>query len=165
MHIPPYHKKRSWQVFALGVLTGSIIAYLILIFMYGEMYANLLTEMTELRAEKQQLEHQNEALLRDKEQLQQESEWIVQSIEIEFTNSKEFRFDRLTTHELSSQILDELKDIIGKDVKTVSENSALIESLIEKSVYTIDELSYSFEIKKIVFSEIVLLELQIKFAT
>lgn len=165
MHVPPYHKKRSWQIFAVGVFAGSIVAYLVLIFMYGEMYANLLTEMTELKAEKQQLERQNEALLRDKEQLQEETEWIVQSIDINFTNSRDFRFDRLTAHQLAEQIKDELKEIIGKDVQSVAENSELIESLIEKSVFTIDELSYSFEIKKMVFSEQITIELHIKFAT
>lgn len=165
MHVPPYHKKRSWQIFAVGVFAGSIVAYLVLIFMYGEMYANLLTEMTELKAEKQQLERQNEALLRDKEQLQEETEWIVQSIDINFTNSRDFRFDRLTAHQLAGQIKDELKEIIGKDVQSVAENSELIESLIEKSVFTIDELSYSFEIKKMVFSEQITIELHIKFAT
>lgn len=133
--------------------------------MYGEMYANLLTEMSEIKAEKQQLERQNEALLRDKEQLQIENEWIIQSINVNFINSRDFRFDRLTAHQLAEQIKEELKDIIGKDVRTVAENSELIESLIEKGVFTIDELSYSFAIKKIVFSEQVTLELQIKFAT
>ncbi len=164
MHIPPYIKKRSWQLFLLGIFTGSIIAYLILIFMYGKMYANLLTETIELRAENQQLVRQNEALLRDKEKLEQENEWFIQSIDVRFTNSNEFRFDKLTTHQLSSQIKDELQDTIGKDVKTVAENSDLIESLIEKSTFEVDDLAYAFVVKKMVFSEQMVLELEIKFA-
>src|SRR5699024_9661142 len=162
MHIPPYHRKRNWQIFAIGLLTGTIIAYLIFIFMYGKLYGDAITNLTELEAEVKDLQRQNETLLDDKEKLQLEQQFTVQTIEINFTNSKQFRFDRLTAHQLNSLIKDELQDIIGKDVKSVAENSELMTNLIEKNTYTIDDISYVFTIKKIIISENVVLHLQIR---
>lgn len=165
MHIPPYHLKRNWQIFALGLLAGSILAYVIFIYMFGKLYGETITSLTELETEIQGLQRQNETLLQDKEKLQQEQQITVQTIEISFTNSKQFRFDRLTTHQLNSLIKDELQDIIGKDVKSVAENSELMINLIEKSTYTIDDISYVFTIKKLIISDNVSLHLHIRFAT
>src|SRR5690625_1447069 len=165
MHIPPYYKKRTWQIFLIGVFAGSIVAYIIFTFMYGKMYANILTDYIELQDQYGELERQNETLLRDKEQLQIEKEFTIQSIHIHYVNGKQFRFDRLTTHQLNSLIKEELKDVIGKDVKSIADNSELIRSIIEKYDFTIKEINYSFEIKKMVISEQLQLDLHVKFAT
>lgn len=165
MHIPPYHRKRNWQIFALGLLAGVIVAYFIFIFMYGKLYGNTIINLTELEAEVKDLQRQNETLLDDKEKLQLEQILTVKTIDIHFINSKQFRFDRLTTHQLNSLIKDELQHIIGKDVKSIAENSDLMTNLIEKSTFTIDDISYVFTIKKLVISETVVLHLQIRFAT
>lgn len=165
MHIPPYHRKRNWQIFAIGLLAGAIIAYIIFIFMYGKLYGDAITNLTELETEVKDLQRQNETLLDDKEKLQLEQKFTVQTIEVLFTNSKQFRFDRLTTHQLNSLMKDDLQDIVGKDVKSVAENSELIINLIEKNTYTIDDISYVFTIKKLIISESVILHLQIRFAT
>jgi len=165
MHIPPYHRKRSWQIFAIGLFAGSIIAYIVFVFMYGKLYGDALTNYLELEAEMKDLQRQNETLLHDKEQLQLETQFTIQSIDIHIVNSKQFRFDRLTIHQLTSLIKDELEDIIGKDVKSVAENTDLIANLIEKSSFTIDDLSYSFTIKKIVITETIELDLHVNFST
>jgi|SRR5690625_812501 len=165
MHIPPYYKKRSWQIFLIGVFAGSIVAYLIFTFMYGKMYANMLADYTELQDRHGELERQNETLLRDKEQLQQEKEYTVQSIQIHYINGKQFRFDRLTIHQLNTLIKEELKDIIGKEVKGVADNSELIRTIVEKNNFTIDDISYAFEIRRMVITEQLQLDLHVKFAT
>lgn len=165
MHIPPYHRKRSWQVFAIGLFAGIVIAYFVFIFMYGKLYGNALTDLTELEAELKDLERQNEILLHDKEQLQLEQEFTIQEIDVHFTNQKQFKFDRLTIHQLNALIKDELVDIIGKDVTSIAENSELITNLIEKSTFEIDDLSYTFTIKKLVISEKTELHLHVTFAS
>lgn len=165
MHVPPYYRKRSWQVFIVGVVVGTIIAYLIFVLMYGKLYGDLLIERTELETELKDLQRQNETLLLDKEQLQREQRLTVQTIDIHFVNGKQFRFDRLTIHQLSSLIKDELEDIIGKDVTTVAESSTLMINLIEKNTFEIDDISYTFTIEKMVIAENMEINLQVKFAT
>jgi|SRR5699024_3909628 len=165
MHVPPYYRKRSWQLFLVGVVGGTIIAYLIFILMYGKLYGDLLIERTELETELKDLQRQNETLLLDKEQLQREQGLTVQTIDIHFVNGKQFRFDRLTIHQLSSLIKDELEDIIGRDVTTVAESSTLMINLIEKNTFEIDDISYSFTIEKLVIAENMEINLHVKFAT
>lgn len=164
MHIPPYHKRRSWQIFILGLLMGSLIAYFVLVFMYGKMYEAILTENIALQAEVRELTQQNEALVNDKEKLQAKSTLTVQTITIHFINEKQFRFDQLIVHQLNDLIKQELRDIIGKDVRTVSESSQLLISLIENKKYTVDDLSYHFIVRKLTIAEEMTLDLEVKFA-
>src|SRR5690625_2758114 len=165
MHIPPYHKKRSWQIFLIGVFVGSIIAYLMFSYMYGEMYEDLLSKNIQLRMQVTELEHQNEALLQDKEDLEEEkSNDTIQAIDIDFSNSKELRIDKLITNELEDLIKNEINDIIGKDIKSLSENDDLLVTVIENKTFTIDDLSYKFEVKKLFISEKVKITLHVKLA-
>src|SRR5699024_3912322 len=103
MHVPPYHKKRSFQVFLLGMFVVSIIAYIILAFMYGKMYENILTYNMKLQSTVEELERRNEALLADKQSLEKRN-LTVQSVEINFSNTEDLRMDRL--------ILPQLEDLI-----------------------------------------------------
>lgn len=164
MHIPPYHKKRVWQFFLLGTFLGTIIGYMILLFMHAKMYEHLLTEHIELQTEARELKRNNELLLLDKEKLQKTATITVQSIEVHLLNSESFRFDRLMIHQLNDYIKEELSDIIGKEVTDVGENSELFMSIVEKSQFTIDEFTYTFEVEKIVIAEIIQLYLVVKFA-
>lgn len=165
MHIPPYHRKRSWQVFAIGLFVGIIIAYIIFIFMYGKLYGSALTELTELQAEVIDLERKNEILLHDKELLQREQQLTIQEIDIYFINDKQFRFDRLTIHQLKSLIKKELQDMIGKEVKSIANHHTLMTNLIEKREFSIDDLSYSFTVEKLIITERVEIYLHISFAS
>lgn len=164
MHIPPYHKKRTWQIFLIGLFSGSIIAYIILAMMYGKMYEAVIAEKIALTSSYNELKRQNEALLEDKEQLQEEAILTVQSLDIHYINTKEFRFDRLMIHQLNDLIKQELKDIVGKEVKSISANSDLLVTVIENKTFTIDELSYQFEVRKMTLSEQVAIDLYIKLA-
>lgn len=164
MHIPPYHKKRSWQIFLIGLFTGSVIAYIILVIMYGKMYEAVIAEKIALTSSYNELKRQNEALIEDKEQLQDKSILTVKSIDIFYENDGEFRFDRLMIHQLNDLIQQELNDIVGKEVKTISANSELLVTVIENKTFTIDELSYQFEVRKLTITEQVVIHLFVKIA-
>lgn len=165
MHVPHYHKKRSWQIFLLGVFAGSIIAYLVFSLMYSKMYEQILTQNVQLRTQVTELEHQNEALLQDQEDREeQKTGHTVQKIEIEFSNHNELRLDRLIIHELEDLLKNEINYIIGKDIESLTENDDLLITVIENKTFTIDDLSYQFEVKKLFISEQVKVTLHIKLA-
>jgi|SRR5690625_4261162 len=164
MHIPPYHKKRPWQIFLVGSLIGSIIAYAIFAYMYGKMYEDLLAENVQLHTKIAELERQNEALLEDKENLEEKSDNTIQAIEIDFANSADLRLDRLIIHELEDLILNEINFIIGKEVKSIAENDELLITVLENKTFTIDDLSYRFEVKKLYISERVKIALDATFS-
>lgn len=152
MHVSPYHKKRTVQLFLLGMLAGAVIAYIVLIFMYGKMYESLMAENIKLSSEIQDLKRRNEALLQDKESLE-ERNFIIQSIEIEFSNAEELRMDRLMIHQLENLIKNEIDQIIGKEIDSVADNDELLITVIENKTFTIDDLSYEFEVVKMSITE------------
>ena len=154
MHVPPYHKKRSYQIFLLGVFVGTIIAYIILSFMHGKMYENVVTENIRLQTTVKELERKNEALLADKENLEGK-QYVIQSIDIHFSNAEQFKFDRLIVHELEDLIKSEVNQIIGKEIDSIADNDELLISLIENKTFTIDDLSYQFIVEKLSISETV----------
>lgn len=162
MHIPPYHKKRSWQIFFLGIFAGSVISYTVIMFMYGKMYENLLVEQSELQTKFNEVKAQNEALLEDKEKLQEKSNFIIQSIEVTFLNDQQLKLDRLSTHQFENMVKQELHYIIGKEVKSISDHDNLLISVIENKTYTLEDKSYHIEIKRISISEKVKLALIVK---
>src|SRR5699024_10646709 len=132
-------------------------------YMYGKMHEDLLSNNIQLRTQVSELEHQNEALLQDKEDLEDEkADYTIQSIDIEFTNSQELRIDRLITHELEDLIKNEVSDIICKDIKSLSDNDYLLVTILENKTFTIDDLSYQFEVKKLFISEKVKITLHVK---
>lgn len=162
MHIPPYHKKRTWQIFLVGTLIGSIIGYTLLAYMYGEMYENLLSENLRMKTKIGELKRQNEALLQTKEDLEEKSENAIHSIDIFFSNSEELKLDRLIIHELEDLIKKEIDFLIGKDVGSLAENDDLLITLLENKVFTIDDLSYRFEVNKLFIFEQVKITLHVK---
>lgn len=164
MHIPPYHKKRSYQLFLLGAVTGAIAAYLVLLFMYGKMYERLIYDQLQLQTALTEMEAQHEALLEDQEEREEKSNAIITSIQIEFMNAQELKFDRLITLQIEDLIKRELTDIIGKNIQSVSDSDDLLVTIIENKTFTIDDLSYQFEVKKLAISERVKLTLEGKLA-
>src|SRR5699024_11139370 len=114
IHFPSFHKHPAWQRFLAGIFIGAILAYPILIYMYGSMYEDLLIENSELKAELTELSKQNEALLEDQEEL--EAPLTVETLDITITNSDELKMDRLITHELEQLIREEIDYLIGKEI-------------------------------------------------
>lgn len=162
MHIPPYHKKRSWQILLIGAFFGAVIAYLLLVFMYGRMYEASLSEQIQLETKVKELTRQNQALMEDKEDLQEKSDPTILSIHLQFLNEKDLHLDRLITHQLEDLLQNELGAVIGREVDSVAENDQLLIDLIENQTFTIDDLSYSFEVKKIAISTKLRLSLKVK---
>lgn len=164
MHIPPFHKLRTWQYILVGTVAGGIIAYCILIFMYGSMYEQLLEKKLNIQSQYDELESQHEALIKDKEKLDEQSKepMTVDSIEIVIINQKELKLDRLITHQLEDMIKQEINHIIGKDVNIVSESMQLLLSSIENKAFSIDDFTYYLEIKKLTISNKVKLAIETK---
>ncbi|BAC14135.1 sporulation membrane protein YtrI [Oceanobacillus iheyensis] len=152
MHIPPYHKKPTWRLFFVGVFFGSIIGYLVIIYMYGSMYEDLLKENIELTSEVNELKKQNNALLEDKEERDEESQQplTVSSIEIIFQEPERLKMDLLIQDQLKALIRQEIDHLIGEELATLSKADQLLYSTIEHKGFELEDLTYRFSVKKIV---------------
>lgn len=162
MHIPPYYKKPGWQRFFVGAFFGGLIAYLIVIFMYGTMYEQLLQKNLHYESELKDLKNQNEALLKDNENLDEKTKepMKVESIELEITNEEELKIkNSLTSQKLKELVKEEINQIIGLDIQTVADSEKLLIAAIENKLYTLDDFSYSFTVSFISISQEVKLKL------
>lgn len=155
MHIPPYFKKRSWQYFLIGAFFGGIIAYVILLFMYGTMYETLYQDNLTLRNHLEELKSQNEALLKAKEDSEEkvDDELTIQRIDVSIANANQLQLDRLIIYELEGLIKQDLNHVIGQKIQVISETSALLISAIENKTYLVDNFSYQFETSQLTISQ------------
>lgn len=155
MHIPPYHRNRNWQRFFLGVFLGGMIAYCVLLFMYGSMYEDIYEENLTLRTQLQELKNQNDALLQAKEDSEEEEKALlkINKIEVDISNAEDLLLDRLIIHELESMIKQDLNHVIGQDIQVLSESANLLISAIENKSYSIDNFTYNFEITQLTISQ------------
>ena len=154
MHIPPYHKKMSWQRFFIGLFFGALISYGIVIYMYGQMYEELLEKNLALQSELSDVKKQNESLLKTNEDLDEQSKKpiTVESIDMVIENKEELKLDTFTVHKLEDLIKQEIDHLVGQDVYIVSESEELLIAAIENNVYEADDFSYEFEISKLTIS-------------
>ncbi|WP_188453422.1 sporulation membrane protein YtrI [Virgibacillus oceani] len=161
MHIPPYHKKESWQRFFVGALIGAVIAYCIVMYMYGSMYEKLFAEILDLQDKVTELKNHNDALLKAKEDL--DTPITVEKIEVDIVNDKELQLDNdtLMKQQLEGLIKKEIDHIVGQDVTIVSESDKLLESTIENKEISIDEFTYSFTVTKLaIITKTVIIEVK-----
>ncbi|WP_121639476.1 sporulation membrane protein YtrI [Virgibacillus sp. Bac330] len=154
MHIPPYHKKVTWQRFFVGVMVGGVIAYCILLYMYGTMYEDLIIRTNHMQSEISQLRNQNESLLADNDELNEKSvkQVTIESISFTVKNTEELRIDRLIAGKLEELVQEELKHIIGKDLSIIAESDSLIVASLENKTFTVEEFDYTFSVNKLIIS-------------
>src|SRR5699024_1221155 len=162
MHVSPYHKKRNWQIMITGIWIGAIIGYIILIFMYGRMYEQTLTDQVRMQTEISELERQNKALLEDKEDLEDKSSPDVLSVSIEFMYSEKLHLYKLIIYHLEDLFKHELDHVIVNNVESTMENEQLVIDRIEDKTYTIDDLSYKIDVKKISSTKTIKLSIIVK---
>ncbi|NWO13038.1 sporulation membrane protein YtrI [Virgibacillus sp.] len=154
MHIPPYHKKVTWQRFFVGVMVGGVIAYCILLYMYGTMYEDLIIRTNHMQSEISQLRNQNESLLADNDELNEKSvkQVAIESISFTVENTEELRIDRLIAGKLEELVQEELKHIIGKDLSIIAESDSLIVASLENKTFTVKEFDYTLSVNKLIIS-------------
>src|SRR5699024_12274279 len=96
-----------------------------------------------------EIERHNKAFIEDKDDLEEKTSPDVLSVYIEFMNSEKLHLDKLITHQLEYLIKHDLDPVIGKNVESIMENDQLVIDRIEDKTYTIDDLSYRIDVKKI----------------
>lgn len=160
MHIPPYHKKSSWQRFFFGAFIGGVIAYILLLYMYGAMYESLLEENLELNMMVTDLQSQNDALL--SESSKRDAPPMIQEIEILFVNENSIKSDKLLLSQLQAVIKKEIEHLIGTEVKIVSASEDLLVSAIENKSFKIDNINYRFTVFSLTITEKLRLRLEIE---
>ncbi|MFC4556672.1 sporulation membrane protein YtrI [Virgibacillus kekensis] len=160
MHIPPYHRKPSWQRFLVGTFIGAILSYFIFVYMHGNIVEGLLAENKELDSQITELKKKNETLTKDNENKQSNEPVTVEEIEIEILNREELRLNRLTVLDLVGLIKEEIDHIIGEDISTLAENDRLLKSTIQNKDFQLDDFTYNFSVETLTISRTVKIEVE-----
>ena len=160
MHVPPYHKQRAWQRFFVGMFCGGLIAYIILIYMYGAMYEELLQENFQITEAMNDLKKQNDVLLQDQSDLN--TPLIVNEIEIIIDNPEAVKLDSLLASQLKGLIKQEIGHLIGVEVNTISESNQLLISAVENKNFKVDDTTYQFTISKLIINSTLKLTVETK---
>ncbi|ARI76811.1 sporulation membrane protein YtrI [Halobacillus mangrovi] len=162
MHIPPYYQRSEWKRFFAGLAFGAIIGYLFFLFIHGQLQEQYTKEHIELSSKLNEVEDKYEALLKNQQNGSDTKPLSVTDIKVAYTNAKKLEVDLLTQHQLTSMVKDQLSSIPGKDLVTVASQSDLIVTTIENKNYVVDDLSYELKVSKLIISEVIQFELEIK---
>lgn len=167
MHIPLLYKQKNWQLIFVGLFFGSLIAYGVLMYMYGEMYEDLLEKNMALQSELNDVKKQNESLLETNEDLDEQTKQpvTVDDIKLTIRNKDELKLDTFTTHKLEELVKEEINHLIGQDINTISKSEELLTSAIENKTYRVDDFSYEFTIVKLTITTTIKITIKAKLTT
>ncbi|GAE92978.1 hypothetical protein JCM21714_2007 [Gracilibacillus boraciitolerans JCM 21714] len=169
MHIPPYYKRPAMQRFLAGVCLGTIVGYILFIYMFGELQEKWIEENLTLRAELQELNQTYETLVKSHKELDEQTKdgLVVNEIEIEFLNLRELKLetDRLMVHKLEEAIRTEANHAIGKKVIDIANSIDLLINTIENKTINIDDFRYHAEVSRIIVNEKVKFSIKLKIGT
>jgi gas vesicle protein len=163
MRIPPYYKDPSWQRFLAGVMLGTIIGWLIFLFLYGNTLNRQTIELRNKEAEIKDLKKDIEEIWKkDYEECNKENQRLLKVQEIKINLDHSNKLSMLTVQKLQEQAKDYLRDLIKKDIETVANNKEYIMKTIEEKTYTIDDEKYQLRVQHFFLFTTLELHLQIK---
>ncbi|WP_206760643.1 sporulation membrane protein YtrI [Halobacillus yeomjeoni] len=162
IYIPQDFRKKEWKRFFAGLLLGTIAGYMFFLFIHGQLQEKYAEDHIALTSELNQLEAKYQGLLNQKNQEKGVKSIRVLEISLAFDNAKKLEVDLLTQHQLSSLVKDQLKSVTGKDLRIVADQVDLMITAIESKNYVVDDFTYQLKVKKLIVSEIIHFNLEIK---
>ena len=102
------------------------------------MYHQLHVQHAVLSSELQDVKRQNDALKKDKKELE-ETDYVIDSIHIRFAPNKNLRLNRLQLLSLENLMKEELEEIIGKSVRSIAENDDILIAMLENKNFVVGD--------------------------
>ncbi|MFG6148282.1 sporulation membrane protein YtrI [Halobacillus sp. B23F22_1] len=163
MYIPPQLRKREWRRFYAGCVFGAIAGYVLFVFINDQLHEHLEEENIQLASKLNELEAKYESLLNEEKEADEEKNEIltIQEIVPSYTNAKALHIDKLTQHQLSSMVKDQLQSLSGEDIENISDQSDLIIATIENKQFVVEDFTYSLKVERLIISNQLQLQLSI----
>lgn len=151
MRIPPFYQLRSWQRFLAGVLVGTIMGWLVFLFMFGHVQDKQINLIMEQEVKIRDLENEKAIWQKDYEKFNEETKkkLIIEEIKIIFTNEKKLMLNEFTKFNLKEAIKQDINSLIKLDIETVAKNNQLIINTIQNKVITIEGQKYRMKVEQI----------------
>lgn len=152
MRIPPNYHSPSWQRFFASLIIGAITGFLLCLFLLGESEEHHLHKIREQEVKIHSLVRDKDILLKEHSEKNKalEKKLTIQGITVHVEARKPLLLERLVKIELERQISDQLSSLMNNDLSSVAENNDLIFKTIENHTYTVNNLTFTCEIKTII---------------
>lgn len=154
MHVPAFLKIKHWQFFILGFLSGTVISYLLLLFLFGNMYHNLHIDLASQTTERNELKRQIKSLQKDKASLENEP-LKIESITFKLLANKQTKLTRLQELELEELLQKEVHLLIGKNLDAFIDHYDTFIALLERKTFTVDDQQYKVKTSQLIVHETV----------
>ncbi|MFD2926215.1 sporulation membrane protein YtrI [Halobacillus naozhouensis] len=163
MYIPPQVRSTEWRRFFAGMVFGIIFGYVLFVFINGQLQEQLLEENIELSTDLKDTEAKYEKLLNAEEEEEEERTkgLTVQEIVVEFQNAKELEVDKLTQHQLSSMVKEQLTSLTGEKIEDAAKQRELIVSAIENKRFKVDDFIYLLTVEQLVIANELIVDISI----
>lgn len=133
----------------VSLLLGCILGSIIVLYMYGQLSEQMISENHELKSQISNLKHKIKVLEQDKDKLSNRTKkLVIKNIEIEITNNSEIK-DFLKV-EIKNRLQEDLKFLITLPLESVAETAEAIQRLINGRMYNIQEQKYTLELESII---------------
>lgn len=164
MKAPPEKLSFGWAKFFVGVFFGSIISWLIFIYMHGVTQEQQVVLINKLNTQIKELETSKSQLIENQQRLNDENKknLTVQGLKISIINSRQYKLSQFTTLLIVNDVKNDLSHLLTQDIRSVSRNRELLRRAIENKVYAKDDRRFKLEIDTIYFDTILEITLKIK---
>ncbi|CAM4208474.1 molybdenum cofactor biosynthesis protein MoaA [Bacillus manliponensis] len=164
MRVPTASIARRWYLFLAGTAVGSILGWVIFLYIYGVFQENQTVTIEKQRIKIEQLEEDLHILTEDRNKLNEDNKRLltIQEIKVEIINPEKYDLDSFTVESITTSIEDDLRHLLTKHVNSVAQNKELLKKTIEHKVYNLYDRAYQFDIETIYFDTTVEISVKIK---
>ncbi|WP_062047772.1 sporulation membrane protein YtrI [Bacillus sp. JCM 19034] len=164
MRIPPLYKRTTFQRFLAGLFIGVLCGWFFFLFQYGQLYNQLMIQLSEQRSTITSLEARIAELNSEQTKLNEENKrkLTIQTIEIELNNARRLRLNQLTQLELRTQIMEELQHLEREDIESVANMKDLLIQALENKVFKVDDNEFQVDVQGLYLFTTLRIEVAIK---
>lgn len=164
MRIPPFYHLPIWQRFFAGVAIGSVISWIIFLYIYGA----LQEDQTKLiRQQQEEIYDLNKSIKIWQEEFkalnkQNEQQLTIQEIKVKIVNGSKYKLDSFSIFEIEDRIREDVSIMNAKDLETVFKSKDILKKMIENKVVKINDKRYKLEVKELVIYTTLSIQLMIQ---
>ncbi|MFD3445327.1 sporulation membrane protein YtrI [Microbacteriaceae bacterium 4G12] len=163
MRIPPLYRSPRWQIFFAGAAIGGILSWGIFLYVYGVFHEEQRTLILKQQDQIVQLKKHNHLLVEDQKKFNEENKRMltIQNIKVDIINHEQYDVDSLAVHSLTTDVKNDLQNLLTQNIQSVAKNKGLLIAAIENKIYKRNEQSYHFQVHTIYFDTTLEISLKI----
>ncbi|MGL4522452.1 MAG: sporulation membrane protein YtrI [Bacilli bacterium] len=160
-------KHKSIRHILFGCIVGSILSWLIFLYMYGEMQNIQSREIKKKDATIAQLNERISLLLEDNEKQNEKNREMltIQSLDVRLLVPASLLIGSVSKLHIEQSLLRDYNHLLTHSIQSVSEQQTLLITSIENKPYRIDDRLYKLSVRQIVFDKVLKITVELRTST